>query len=444
MNCLVFPRQSFRVLREQLLASRDETAAILLARSVQTPNGWRLLIKDSIIAPEDSYTRRGRDHIELQPEFLAQVVKKARHERLSLVLTHTHPFHGLVEPSSVDRRGEAVLLPSVFRRVPDAPHARLILGRDGAHAAIFPSATSEDSAFGVQIGREIITFASDEPDTVDNDRHDRQILALGAEGQAAIRRLRIGIVGLGGTGSVVAQQLSYLGVKRFVLIDNDVVEPTNLNRIVNAVPSDVGREKIAVAADAIKRISPGSLVEEIFDSAVLHKIVRHLLDTDCFFVCTDNQGSRAVLSQFAYQYVVPAFDMGVRVDAAEGTVRQIGGRVQMLAPGLPCLICSQVLDPEQVRRDLMTDRERSEDRYIVGARVPQPAVVSLNSTVASLAITMFLSAVTTLPVRSRYQIVRFETGVVRSIGGDPDPNCVICSEHGALGRGDQWDLPGRL
>jgi len=59
-------------------------------------------------------------------------------------------------------------------------------------------------------------------------------------------------------------------------------------------------------------------------------------------------------------------------------------------------------------------------------------VVSLNSTVASLAVTMFASAVTGLPDRARHQIIRFETGVVRAIGGEQAPECVVCSRAGAL------------
>jgi molybdopterin/thiamine biosynthesis adenylyltransferase len=362
---------------------------------------------------------RGHDHIELRPEFLAPVLKRARHERLSVVLTHTHPFPGPVFASSVDRRGESDLLPAIFGRAPEVPHGRLIIGPTGTTAALFPHVDDDEEMSVIAVGRNFERFgdrATQLP--IASDTYDRQVRAFGVEGQAKIQTLTIGIVGLGGTGSVVAQQLAYLGVRNFLLIDPDCVEATNLNRVVGASPQDIGRPKVDVAKEMVEQIAPSAVVKAIQDTALRHEIVRTLLDVDLFFCCTDSHGSRAVLSQFTYQYFVPCFDMGVRINADNGRVTHISGRIQMLSPGLPCLLCSGLLDPDQVRRDLMTEDERRRDPYIVGAVVPQPAVVSINSAVASLGVTMFLSAVTGLPNNARHQIARFETGVVRSISAE--------------------------
>jgi hypothetical protein len=134
----------------------------------------------------------------------------------------------------------------------------------------------------------------------------------------------------------------------------------------------------------------------------------------------------------------------MRIDAKDGNVEGIVGRVQMLAPGLPCLVCHKLLDPEAVRRDLLSEEERANDPYIVGAAEPQPSVISLNTTIASLAVTMFLSTVTGLEVAPRHQIYLAQRGTVRSVESQPDPNCVVCSLRGALSRGDLWPLPWRL
>src|SRR5262249_11303678 len=96
-----------------------------------------------------------------------------------------------------------------------------------------------------------------------------------------------------------------------------------------------------------------------------------------------------------------------------------------------------------VRRDLMTEYERQADPYFIGAHEPQPAVISLNSTVVSLAITMFLGAVTHIPADARYQLYNGISGVVRVIAHTPDPVCVVCSTAGALARGNEWPLPAR-
>ena len=62
-------------------------------------------------------------------------------------------------------------------------------------------------------------------------RLDRQSF-LGATSEQKLAGLTMGLVGLGGGGSHVAQQLAHLGIGRFVLVDPDVVEETNLNRLV--------------------------------------------------------------------------------------------------------------------------------------------------------------------------------------------------------------------
>ena len=86
-------------------------------------------------------------------------------------------------------------------------------------------------------------------------KFDRQVRALGSAGQKYLESLTVAIVGLGGTGSIAAEQLAHLGVRKFILVDPDRIEMTNLNRVVGARVSDVGRFKTDVAADMIARIT---------------------------------------------------------------------------------------------------------------------------------------------------------------------------------------------
>jgi molybdopterin-synthase adenylyltransferase len=206
---------------------------------------------------------------------------------------------------------------------------------------------------------------------------------------------------------------------------------------------DIGRPKVEVAAELVRRINPQIEANAITGNVIVSDDARRLLSCDFIFCCTDSHGSRAVINQLAYQYLIPTIDVGVRVQVRAGTVESVTGRIQMLAPGLPCLVCDELLDPEEVRRDLLSDEARARDPYIVGAVEPQPAVISLNSTVASLGVTMMLSAVAGLPVAARHQLVLFNKGIVRAAAADPSPQCVICSLGGALARGDTWPMAGR-
>jgi len=454
-HLLVFPGSALTTLREALLADAPlESAAFVLARPVRTPAGaWRLVAYEVVQVRADEYDQRTPTAIDLPPAVVARVMQRARADGSAVVATHTHPFRGSVQPSMRDRAGEIELMAAFRRRVPGVPHARLIIGPDSIHAALLDTARDEWPLFVQEIGAELLIFekepragrthASSDHTPPERQTYDRQIRAFGEDGQAHLANLRAAVIGLGGTGSVATQQLAHLGVGSMLLIDPDQIEPTNLNRIVGARASDVHRAKVDVARDLVLAVNPAAVVEAIQGDVRDASIIRRLLDVDIFLSCTDSQGSRAALTQLAYQYLVPGIDVGVAIHVGPTGVSHVSGRVQMLAPGLACLLCAGVLDPELVRRDLLTDEARAADSYIVGAAVPQPAVISLNSVASSLAVTMLLSAVTGVPVATRHQRLRLEAGVVSRVETAPAPSCPWCSPRGALARGDSWPAPGR-
>jgi hypothetical protein len=115
----------------------------------------------------------------------------------------------------------------------------------------------------------------------------------------------------------------------------------------------------------------------------------------------------------------------------------------MLSPGLACLQCRQLLDPEAVRRDFMSAQARQADPYITGLVQPQPAVVSLNGTVASLSVTMFLAAVAGVPSRARSLIYRISEGIIKPASFAPQTDCIVCSPRGALAKGHSWPILAR-
>jgi len=447
MKGIIFGNKTLSLLRDALLsAAPREAAALLLAGRAGTGDQTMLLVREYSLVPADAYQVQERLRAVIDPSFIMPLLKRARKEGLSLVLTHTHPFAEEAHFSPVDDEGEQVLMPALFSRTGDSSHGALVLTANDCSARIWMKPHAEPTHLSpvVEVGRNLKIHDH-------NSRHsfaipkqfDRSVRALGAEGQETLASLCIGIIGLGGTGSVVAEQLAHLGVRKLLLLDPDTLEETNLNRVVGAMRKDIGRTKVEVAAEAAQLVNPQIEVKAIPGDVIASNDARHVLLCDFLFCCTDSHGSRAVINQIAYQYLIPTIDLGVRVQVRSGTVESLTGRVQMLAPGLPCLVCDELLDPEEVRRDLLSQEARARDPYIVGAVVPQPSVISLNSTVASLAVTMMLSAVAGLPVATRHQLVIFNKGVVRSAAADPSPQCVICSLGGVLARGDTWPMAGR-
>lgn len=439
MNELAITTAAFQDLRRQL-ASSDESAAILLATVVSRGrNAWRLLVNEARYAAGDDYIQRSPFTAVLRPAFVAAITKEARNRRKALIFVHTHP--GAKHPtfSHTDDAGEVQLAAFVQRA--RGPHAALLLGATGCAARVLGMPTEPLRV--VEVGSRLSYSTGLKGPTGDETEYARQIRAFGRDGQAVLDMLRVGIVGLGGTGSFIAQQLAHLGVHQFVLLDPDAVELSNLNRLAGATRKDEGLPKVDVAARHIRSIRPDAQIEPMQGSVLLAKTARRLVGADFLFCCTDSFGSRAVINQLAYQYLVPCIDMGVSVTTSAGQVSHITGRVQMLAPGLACLACNNMLDADAVRHDLMTDAERQADPYFLGEGEPQPAVMSINGTVASLAVTMFLGAVAGVPASARYQNYNGVAGTVRAVAATPDPICVVCSSRGAIGRGDEWRLPAR-
>jgi Dinucleotide-utilizing enzymes involved in molybdopterin and thiamine biosynthesis family 2 len=440
LNDLIFPGHAYSALAEDLLRHDEETCAIASTKSGGQGNCRRILVREVRIAPDDTYLRRGALEAVLKPEYVAWVTAQARKADCGLVFIHSHP-RGIAPPqfSPIDDSGEQALAEFLRRRIPGRLHAALVVSTGGCQARLL--ATSEEMRVA-EVGTQL-RFPASRSGEFDSARFDRQVLAFGEKGQQILSSLRVGIVGLGGTGSIIAQQLCYLGVSNFLLIDPESVDETNLNRLVGANGTSVGKPKVAVIEEHLRAIRPNITVRSFAETVLDAPSALRLLDTDFVFCCTDSHGSRAVLNQLAYQYYLPCLDVGVSIAATNGVVTHVTGRTQLLAPGLGCLVCGELLDGDRVRWDLMSQNDRSNDPYFIGEGLPQPSVISLNSTVVSLAVTMFLGATTGIPAHARYQLYNGIAGTVRILKARIEAACIVCSRRGAMGRGDEWALPAR-
>jgi len=353
MMRIIFPASAYTDMTAALLLSEKETCAILLASPpVMNSEQPSFLVREVHPAPETVYEIRTETRAQLRPEFLVSLVQRARREQLSVIFVHSHPFaEGTPSFSPIDNEGEKHLAAFLSRRVADIQHAALVVGPDGCYGRRLGLL---ESVAVLQLGGKVeLLFDPSETFGLD-ERWDRQVRAFGPKGQAAVQRARVVIVGVGGTGSVAAQQLAHLGVSDFVLIDHDIVDETNLNRLVGATPLDVGKPKTNAVTRLIQGINPQATVKGIRRDVTDVDVAEMLIGRDAIFGCTDSHASRAILNQLAYQYYVPLFDVGVGIVVTRGVVTHVSGRVQMAAPGLACLVCGGVIDPVAVRRELQS------------------------------------------------------------------------------------------
>lgn len=440
---LVFADPTLARLEKDLLHPSLESAAMLLAVPVDLDGGnWRLLVREIHVVPAGAYQERSALAVTIDPAFGLSLEKKARLNGWSIVYCHTHPNQqGVPCFSSIDDRSEGPLGEYARNRVPGVPHVSLLHGTDRTIARVLGSKVPVRVW---QIGASVVCHYDPAHRQGTEEVHDRQIRAFGSDGQIELQRLRVGIVGLGGTGSVVAQQLAHLGIQNYVLIDPDIIETTNLNRVVGATRQDVNRTlKVDVAARMIREQQPDASIAALSCDVLHPEASRTLRSADFIFCCTDSQASRHLLNQLVYQYYIPLIDVGVAITVS-GSVARVDARATMLAPGLPCLWCMSQLDPAVLRRELATTEQRRADPYFTeNVGIEQPAIVSINSTASSLAVTMMLSAVTGLNAQGRFLAYDAGRGRMTTIVGKPDPQCNFCSPQSTAGTGDSSPLPVR-
>jgi len=91
----------------------------------------------------------------------------------------------------------------------------------------------------------------------------RTELVIGKEGLALLKRTKVAVVGIGGVGSWAAEALARAGIGQLVLIDDDSICVTNINRQVIATTASIGRPKVEAMRDRILDINPEARVEAL-------------------------------------------------------------------------------------------------------------------------------------------------------------------------------------
>ena len=276
-----------------------------------------------------------------------------------------------------------------------------------------------------------------------NDRFDRQVRFFGKEGQERLAAARVAVVGVGGLGSHVVQQLAFLGVRAITPIDAKELGPTSRNRLVGMSEDDPipGTRKVDIAKRTAKAIYKSIVVNKVFDSFVSKRGFAALVGSDYVFGCLDSEGARLVLTELCAAYAKPYVD--VSSDIVPGDPVYYGGQVCIAWSGNGCLSCMNVLDRAQAEAELSgpeEQRRRAEIYGIPGDLLSDvgPSVVSVNGVLSSLAVTEFMLRVTSIREPHRLLTYHGRTGKVTVSTDDPCPDCYYCK--GLWGKGDRADV----
>ena len=344
--------------------------------------------------------------------------------------------------------------------------------RDVVHASIvFDQTTIDarvvDTRFKAQpfVPVRVLTCANDrwlrtQANSSDKKAQEREIHArhkdfLTDQSLADLARLRIGIVGCGGLGPILAENLARLGVGELVLVDPDQLDESNLNRWLGGRASEIGRNKAELLAEHIVQELPWikcqAVVENLLDGAATDALV----DCDFVFGGLDSDAARLFLNRLSIQYLIPYFDVSVKVQV-KPSFDFLARFVPILPGHTACMECAPepLLNANRIEKELapFLSKLRKAEGYVADVDVKSPSVLALNMRSASDAILEFLGYLSGWPklqgtdlrfAGTQLALTRWRNGLRIAVDPQqftPKASCFCASE---LGVGSDEPLPKR-
>ena len=401
-----FKHQEFAAVERRLLEDPSvESYALAFARE-HVVGDLRILAVTDVRYPRDAdYVRRGTYELKVSFDgFLRHCLEEA-YERVDVdcvIDIHTHPFTEEAWFSETDDADERGFCTYLSER--DLGYASIVLVR-GNHAARYWSVSGHGKP---------VQYLADIKCQTALEGHDRQTQTRIAEvqdrsvralGLKSMRRITgadwICVVGVGGIGSIVAEHLVHMGFSHIRLIDHDRLEISNMNRIVGATYADAleGRLKVDAVAAHLSAINPEASIEAMPMSVFDERSEMAIADSDWVIVATDNHASRLRVQELCFACFVPFITAGVNITVEDGAIRDMSGEVILVRMGdRVCLSCLGRVNYDAVARETHPDAQVRDGLvargYVSGADVHEPAVKTLNTHLATLAVDVLVNQYT--------------------------------------------------
>jgi molybdopterin/thiamine biosynthesis adenylyltransferase len=434
---------------------QDEHGAALLAGVRQTENGLSLFVREVIPAEGADFGPGVQGYRQFSPRFIAETAGRAGAEGLAYLTAHSHPGADRANRlSGPDLAAHQRLFPHLLDLTAGSPVAGLAFGRASVAGEVWrQGANPVELDFVDVVGPRLRRLAPDPPFGADAPhRYERQVRLLGGEIQTLLGEMKVGVVGAGGGGSMIIEQLAHLGIGEIAAIDFDQVEETNLSRIVGARSADArrGLKKVEVARRLVRSINPSINFVPIDGDIADAAVAEELLDLDFIFLATDTITSRLVFNAAVHRFLVPGIQIGAKVElGTKQQIEQIYVAVRPVFPDRGCLACASLISPERLQAEVRTPEEAKAQNYLNTPEVIDPAVISLNGIAASYAVNSMLLGLTHLASESSFdhRLFFLDQGNVMAVDASADPQCPWCSRsrNSAFAQGGTArDLPCRL
>jgi len=404
------------------------------------------LIDDIIFPKADERLLHG--NASFQPSYLGRAMRIALDKRAGLAFMHSHPGPGWQGMSKADIEAERDVL-AYPARATGLPLVGLTIGGDGYWSArlwewdderirrtwcekvrvVGPNSYRvdfNDALVGVPQRREVLK---------------RTIDTWGVEAQKLISRLRVGIVGLGSVGCIVAEAMSRIGIEQITLVDPDRVEAHNLDRLLYGTAKDIGKRKVDVAKRAMMRSATAHSIKIDALPISIHdrEAYETALDCDILFSCVDRPLPRDVLNYIAHAHLIPVVDGGVSVETDKCTDSLFSAhwRAHIVTPYHQCLRCNGQYNSSDVVMEL--DGSLDDPSYVAdlpsSARMRNQNVFPFAQSAAAMEVNLMLRYLLSSdwwPI-VRQQDYQFVTGKTQVINEHCHQHCTFRQRRG---RGD--------
>ena len=464
---LTIPQSLYCSLQKHLFpGDRDEHGAIILAGTCQSDRGLRLIARELHLAKDGrDYIRGQRGYRMLRAEFIQTRILRARDMRLAYLAIHNHGGTNLVSFSADDMASHERGYPALLDIARGMPVGALVFAKSAVAGDLwFPGSTRAKLSHASIVGhRRHLLYPT--PPSYSTARHlyDRQSRLFGDAGQEILRHTRVGIVGLGGAGSILAELLARLGVGEFILADPDKAEPTNLPRLIAARHLDafssswiprklqywLRTHKVRLAARNIRRANPDTRIEAIPRNFLHDEVATRFTDCDYIFLAADTMGARLLFNAIVHQYGIPGTQVGAKIPVSDtGVVGEVFCVSRPVTPDQGCLWCNGLINPARLQDEAVPSTAKRGYAYLDDPDVTAPSVITMNAVACAHAADDFLFHITGL----KYPEAEphwFRWNSRRGLAGYDKPrsdsDCPECSQstYSRLGRGDHEILPTR-
>jgi molybdopterin/thiamine biosynthesis adenylyltransferase len=470
---VILPQGLFSRLHSHLFpGDHDEHGAVIEAGLAIGSRSVRLLAREVYPAQDGyDYVPGKRGYRMLKADFIAERIQHCRDQGFAYLAVHNHGAGNEVGFSADDLRSHERGYPALLDIADGLPVGALVFAENAVAGDIWLPGERRVALAGASVvGPNLRRLTPTPPQHLAgrDAMYDRQARLFGNAGQEVLARTKVGLIGLGGAGSLLAEYLGRLGVGNFVLVDPERAELSNLPRLVAASRFDVlpflggehvplwlrnmsrrwAASKVSLARRNILRANPKARVDAIFGDFLEAEIAARFVDCDYLFLAADTMNARLLFNAIAHQYLVPGVQVGakVHVDQAFGDVLDAYSVVRPVTSESGCLLCNRLINSAKLQEESVSRLERQQQRYIDEPEIIAPSVITLNAIATAHAANDFLFYITglrepqTVPAYLRFQSLgrRYWLDEPRKTQG-----CLECGtgERSRLARGDGCRLP---